>query len=279
MPSRFVTVLILLFWAISSGWFIYAELWPQFRGGDPPLFTIDLADEARRLSPPITWDIVRDGKTIGRVLTSIRYRDADDAFELTGTVHDLNLGLASTIQISQMANVYRVTREGKLLAVSTEAVIQIAKGVELKVFLDGEVVGKSFHTKLRLESPLGNREFNLEPVALSAEGSALNPLHPVDRINGLSLGKTWRIALVDPVHDALANLVPGGQTGVAYVQARVLPEYKTLAWAGKEQLCYVIEYTGEAVEARTWVLARDGTVLRQEARLHDDELILERVSP
>ncbi len=222
---------------------------------------------------------MRDGKIIGRVLTSIRYRDADDSFELTGTVHDLNLGLADAIQVSQMANVYRVTREGKLLAVSTEAAIRIAQGIEFKVFLDGEVVGNVFHTKLRLESPLGNREFTLEPVVMSTEGSALNPMHPVDRINGLSLGKSWRFALVDPVHDALANLVPGGQAGVAYVRARVLPEYKILTWGGKEQLCYVIEYTGEAVEARTWVLAQDGTVLRQEARLHDDELILERLSP
>ena len=35
---------------------------------------------------------------------------------------------------------------------------------------------------------------------------------------------------------------------------------------------------GDSAEARTWVLVRDGTVLRQEARLHDDELILERTS-
>jgi hypothetical protein len=95
----------------------------------------------------------------------------------------------------------------------------------------------------------------------------------------LSFGKSWHIALVDPVNEALATVLPGGQTGVTYVEARVLPEFQRLSWAGKEQLCYVIEYSGEAVNARTWVLARDGSVLRQEARLHDEELILARSSP
>lgn len=276
MPSRFFTVLILLFWMASTGWFFYTEFWPRLRGGDPPLFTIDLADEARRISPAINWDIIRDGETVGRVSTSIRYRDDDDSFELSGNVHDLDLGKGSTIQVSHMSNVYRVTREGKLLSVNTEAALRIGLGIELKVFLDGEVVGNTFRSKLRLESPLGNRTLDLAAVPMVNHGSALNPLHPVDRIHGLALGKSWRIALVDPVHDALANLVPGGQTGVSYVQARVLPEYQKLTWDDKEEQCFVIEYSGDAVEARTWVTVRDGTVLRQEARFHDEQLILER---
>jgi hypothetical protein len=276
MPSRFITILILLFWASSTGWFFHAEFWPRFRGGEPPLFTIDLADEARRQSPAINWDILRDGKTIGRVSTSIRYRDDDDSFELTGTVHELELGKGNALQVSRMTNAYRVTREGKLLSISTEAALRVGMGVELKVYLDGAVVGNAFRSKLTLESPLGNRTIDLAPVAMTSQGSALNPLHPVDRIHGLSLGRSWRIAIVDPVHDALANLVPGGQTGVSYVQARVLPEYGKLTWEDKEERCFVIEYSGENVEARTWVLARDGTVLRQEARFHDEELILVR---
>lgn len=276
MPSRFLTVVILLFWAVSTGWFFYAEFWPRFRGGDPPPFTIDLADEARRMSPAITWDIIRDGKTVGRVSTTIRYLDDDDSFELTGNVHDLDLGKDSSVQVAHMSNTYRVTREGRLLSVNTEAALRVGMGIELKVYFDGEVVGSTFRSKLRLESPLGNRTLELATVPMVNQGSALNPLHPVDRIQGLSLGKSWRIALVDPVHDALANLVPGGQTGVTYLQARVLPEYQKLTWEDREELCFVIEYSGDAVEARTWVLARDGTVIRQEARFHDEELILKR---
>ena len=276
MPSRFFTGFILLFWAVSSGWFFYAEFWPQLRGGDPPPFTIDLADEARKLSPSIEWEIIRGGEKIGRVTTNIHYREDDDSFELSGTVHDLNLGKASLVRVVLMTNHYRVTREGQLLAVGAEANLRLFGG-EVKATLEGQRVGNSFHVTLRLDSPLGKRELVLEPVPMSARGSALNPLHPVDRIRGLSLGMTWRIALVDPVRDALANLIPGMQAGPSYLQARVLPQFGTLEWAGQEETCYVIQYSGESVEARTWVRVTDGAVLRQEARLNDDELILERV--
>ena len=276
MPSRFFTGFILLFWAVSSGWFFYAEFWPRLRGGDPPPFTIDLADEARKLSPSIEWEIIRRGEKIGRITTNILYREDDDSFELSGTVHDLDLGKASAVRVAQMTNRYRVTREGQLLAIGTEATLRFAI-VEIKVNLEGQRVGNSFHTTLRIESPILNREIVLEPVPMSGRGSALNPLHPVDRIRGLSLGMTWRIALVDPVRDALANLVPGMQTGPSYLQAEVLPQFGKLEWAGNEETCYVIQYSGESVEARTWVRASDSTVLRQEARLNDDELILERL--
>jgi hypothetical protein len=278
MPSRFFTVVILLFWASSSGWFFFSELWPRIRGGDAPLFVIDLADEARRNSPPIYWDIIRGGKSIGQLKTTIAYRDADDSFDLRGTIKSLNLGKTSSLQVSDLENNYRVTREGKLLAVSAKMNFQVLQGIECKVELSGELNGNVFNTKLKLESPLINKEMALAPVTMTARGSALNPLHPVDRIHGLIPGKRWRIALVDPVRDALASLVPGTDPDVAYVQARVLPTLQTLNWRGQDRECYVIEYTAEAVEARTWVLARDGTVFRQEARFHEDEVILERAA-
>ena len=83
--------------------------------------------------------------------------------------------------------------------------------------------------------------------------------------------------MVDPVRDALATLVPAMQAGPSYLQAQVLPQFGTLMWAGQEENCYVIQYSGESVKARTWVRASDSTVLRQEARVNDDELVLERL--
>ena len=127
MPSRFFTGFILLFWAITSGWFFYAEFWPRLRGGDPPPFTIDLADEARKLSPSIEWQIIRGGEKIGPVTTNNQYREETDTFELSGMVHDLDLGKASLVRVAQMTNRYRVTREGQLLAVGTEAILQFGR--------------------------------------------------------------------------------------------------------------------------------------------------------
>jgi hypothetical protein len=278
MPSRFFTILILLFWAASSGWFFYVEFWPRIRGGDAPPFVIDLADEARRNSPPINWEIIRAGKVIGRLSTSINYHEEDDSFELNGRVTDLELSKAS-VEVTLMTNSYRVTREGKLLAVSADAQLKLLGGLQFRVLVDSVLTGQVFDTTLKIESQVFNKELKLAPVVLSNRGSALNPLHPVDRIRGLSPGRSWRIALVDPIHDALASLVPGGSPDVSYVQASVLPDVKILHWSGKDRECYVIEYTGDGINAHTWVMVSDGSVLRQEAKFHDEELILERTNP
>lgn len=279
MPSRLVTGLILLFWAGCSCWFFFVEFWPRIRGGDAPPFVIELADEARRNSPPINWEIIHGGKVIGRLATSIHYRDSDDSFELVGKVRDLDLSKASSIKVPEMTNTYRITRDGKLLSVKAEASIHLLQGFDLRVSLDSTLNGSIYNTNFKLESPVINREMKLPPVPMSNRGSALNPLHPVDRIHGLSPGKTWRIALVDPIHDALARMGPIGDPDVTYLQARVLPETQTLDWAGKARECYVIEYKADRISAHTWVVVGDGSVLRQAARFHDEELILERTSP
>ena len=184
MPSRLITILILLFWAASSSWFFYVEFWPRIRGGDAPPFVIDLADEARRNSPPVNWDIFRGGKLIGKLSTSINYRDTDDSFELTGRASNLDLAKIAEVEVSQMNNSYRVTREGKLLAVSADASLKI-KGLQCRVVLDGVLAGQVFNTTIKLELEKFSKEFKLAPVTMSNRGSALNPLHPVDRIQGL----------------------------------------------------------------------------------------------
>jgi hypothetical protein len=282
MPSRLLTALILLFWAGSSCWFFFVEFWPQIRGGDAPPFVIDLADEARKNSPPISWKVLRGGKSIGTLSTSIHYRESDDSFELVGKVSNVDLGLAGAVEVVQMVNTYRINRDGKLLSINAEAILRMSsmpKDMQLKVLLDSLLEGSLYKTTLKLESKFLNRELKLPEVPMSNRGSALNPLHPVDRIRGLTPGKTWRIALFDPIREALSGMLPFSSSDVTYLQAQVLPETRTLEWAGKDRECYVIEYTGDGVKAQTWVLVSDGSVLRQEARFHQDELVLERTTP
>ena len=48
MPARPLLLAILFFWVATTGWLFYKELWPHLRSGQPPPYTIDLADEARR---------------------------------------------------------------------------------------------------------------------------------------------------------------------------------------------------------------------------------------
>ena len=46
MPSRPVTLTIIAFWLLTTAWFVAADIVPTRHTGDPPPYTIELADEA-----------------------------------------------------------------------------------------------------------------------------------------------------------------------------------------------------------------------------------------
>src|SRR5262245_58802762 len=74
MPPRQLTVAIVVGWLASSGWLFHRELWPNLRPGEPPPYTIDLADEAQRHDIPIAirWAILRGGQPIGQLHTTVK---------------------------------------------------------------------------------------------------------------------------------------------------------------------------------------------------------------
>src|SRR5471030_1683909 len=94
MPPRFLTLTILAFWLGMTGWLAYRDLWPRWRAGEPPPYSIDLADEARRQSVPVLWTVYRrlpgmvKDERIGRLHTWVVYRDEDDTFELHGEMNN-----------------------------------------------------------------------------------------------------------------------------------------------------------------------------------------------
>jgi len=56
----------------------------------------------------------------------------------------------------------------------------------------------------------------------------------------------------------------------------VLADEYTLPFGSREETCYVIEYTGEGANGKTWVRTSDGLVLKQEFTLRDDDWVLLR---
>src|SRR5829696_3654452 len=126
-------------------------------------------------------------------------------------------------------------------------------------------------------------------VPVAGQGSALNPLHPVNRITGLSEGRRWRIALFDPtavdLGKALGPEIGGLLKTVESVRIPVLEAEvttDTLAWDGDEVPCFKVEYREPGKQellAATWVRRRDGLVLQQHSKndLLELELTLRRV--
>src|SRR2546428_351618 len=92
MPPRLLVLAITLFWAATTGWLVQREVWPRLRSGQPPPYTIDLADETLQKGPKVTWSVFRGDRKIGVTQTWIAYRDWDDTFELHSEAAKLDWG-------------------------------------------------------------------------------------------------------------------------------------------------------------------------------------------
>jgi hypothetical protein len=291
MPSRSIILAIVVFWLATTGWLIYRDLRLRLLPGEPPPYTIDLADEAEMST--IRWSVFRDDnpKQTGYAKTKVRYNEADDMFEISGEFKFWSSGIMQGSADMVFEGLYSVTREGRLRAVdasatlfqATDARTTLLKGADAlgKARIEGTVQDRRFKPHLTLDvRGVLHLERDLPIVEVSERGNVLNPLQPVNRLGGLRKGQHWRMPLVHPLSDALSaavsSLLKQEVAGVSSLDAEVLPETHVLEWGHTLVPCLVVEFTGEDVRVRTWVRESDGTVLRQEVEQHGEKLALQR---
>jgi hypothetical protein len=186
--------------------------------------------------------------------------------------------------VRKMSSVYRVNAAGDLLGLSVHiegepelpAIFKILSS-RFILDLEGEVVSGRLAPRLSVKVE-GNDPFErtLPEVSISRGGAVLLPLHPVNRIRGLSLGQTWRVSVVDPVQDSLEALF-GTHAGPRLLQAHVRPELENFSWGRRLDVpCLVIDYTGDDFTACTWVAQDRGLVLCQEANIDGHRWVMYR---
>ncbi len=120
MPSRWMSLAILVFWLATTAWLVYHDLWPEWRPGEPPPFHIDLVEEVQK-GPRLktNWDVLRQGEgdtslqRIFRATTWVDYDADNDIFALNAefnaidTKHPYSL---AKLHVQFMSSQYRVTR-------------------------------------------------------------------------------------------------------------------------------------------------------------------------
>lgn len=292
MPPRWLSVSIILFWLGTTGWLFYQDVWPLLLPGQAPPFTIDLEDEVQTRQAHIHWSVLYNDRPYLRAETWVEPDPADDTFALKATLRPLAPAakgrdidaepFGGLVRLLRSTSTYRIARNGDLRSLSVEFTVEAHAGGLVAAgdgVLDGEVKDGKFHSRLRLSSPVlpgGTVEKELDPVPVSAHGSVLSPLHPVNRIAGLRPGQTWRLPLVDPIKDAVTALVAGQPGTEIVLTARVLSQTQTLTWNNEPTECLIIEYQGDDVSARTWVQVGTGLVLRQDSERDGERLSLVR---
>lgn len=301
MPSRLGVGFILLFWVATSAHVVYHDVWPRLFSDAPPPIRIDLTDEATQLVPA-KWKVYRGDEQVGSLSTKTEYVAADDTFRFTNTFHRLKLDvMGAELDFPRLETAIRVTRTGDLreqtMTGELKASLKVgpvllpvgdASADVIAVVTDGQLVGTCvIRHPARAETPTVERA--LEPVPVPA-GQVLNPMSPVGRLRDVRPGQRWVIQQVDPLRDSLtilfrevlkkselASTALPQQSGSKELLAEVLRTPEKLERKGKEPVeCWVIEYRGEGVQARTWVSREDGRVMRQEAAGFGERLRFER---
>jgi hypothetical protein len=271
MPSRFGTLAIVVFWLASMTWLTVREIVPTFRAGEPPAFLIDVTDEVGGTAT--SWKILRKGVRIGDGYSHVRRR-SDRTFELSSELsfQDKELPLLKTWDIKKIAGRYRVDKNGNLQSLETEVKLA-ALSFEIKAEIKGEVKGGVLTPRIYLDDKEKNLgPFQPQPVPVASHGSILNTMHMVNKIQGLYVGRTWKVPLLDP----LGSIVPGRKATPSILIAQVSAD--NLDWQGEAVPCFRIDYyePGKEAAAHTWVRRRDGLVLQQEANRDEMDLVLVR---
>jgi hypothetical protein len=286
MPPRWLCLVIVTFWLGTTGWLFWHDLWPQLQPGQPPPFSIDLVEEAQTRRPYILWGVEQNGERCLKARTGVEH-PRSGVFELVADLtpqHGMPGVSISGCQVRRIRSRYRVTAEGRLLGLSVQieatpqlfAAFKPVKG-DFTIDVRGDVEAGEFRPRLRVESAAGQTlQANLPSTPVSARGSVLLPMHPVNRIRGLKPGQRWRQVVLDPLEDSLRALLhQGGEPRT--LEARVRPRLEEYQHAGRRNSdCLVVDYAGEDMKAQTWVEEKTGLVLRQDATFGGTHLAMYR---
>jgi hypothetical protein len=292
MPSRPAVAVILLFWAVVTGYVVRREVLPRYFADTPPHIDFVLVDELS--SATVTWGVYRERKKVGTMSSRTEHLPADDTFRFSNTYRGLRFEFEVPIveakvgfDVPTASTAIRVGRDGRLREQTMSGTFEVSVGGlslgAAKAEVDGRVVNGELVGRARLDPPKGmaDKPFEEELVPVPVpDGQAMNPLMPVDRLAGVTPGKRWTVRHTDPVSDSLrllmmrvlkekgvdSKLLP---TAVDSPQllAEVLADPESLPRADGAASCWVIRYESadKAISARTYVRRDDGRVLRQEA--------------
>ena len=287
MPPRWLSILIVAVWLLFSARLVVIDLLPRLLPGQPPPYTIDLVEEVRTGRVQVNWAVHCDGKRVFRASTSVTNPE-HDVFELKAEFKPMRTEdrfFLHGMNLTELTSTYRVTGNGDLLGVSVDikGMPQLARKVgvfgdaDFEISIEGAVKDRRFEPRVSVGfAKKHRREFALPAVHIRQGDSVLLPLHPVNRLTGLSPGQSWQMTVLDPLGDSLAALQGGGgELRILRARVRDEPAEFTLR-RQKAILCLVIDYEGDDFTASTWVERERGLVICQEATLGGERWLMYR---
>ncbi len=273
MPSRLVVFTIVFLWLSSASWLLVREILPLYRAGEPPAFFTDVVAEVRGSST--AWRALHKGKNVGWGFSQIKPLPNNRTFELFSELKFDDFVLVDskhlTIHLKKLYSRIWIDRGGNLKKLT--AGLRIATPEDIQAEIEGLVQNGVFTPTILVngqEASLG--PLQPKPIDVPTHGNLLNTHHPLDKIQGLWVGRTWKVPLLDEV----AALLPGGSMSSVTLIAEV--HDADLQWQGHLVPCFRIDYQepGKKAVMHTYVRRSDGLVLQQETNQNEMDLVLVR---
>jgi hypothetical protein len=273
MPSRFVSLLILVYWSVAAflllRWDVIPELTSSYA---PDLRAITLASDTGR---PVRWTIqvVDDPhfpdvrRMVGTAVTESS-RKPDGWTFLTSRVEVDAAGLLKGTRFPSRApsmklrveSVYRVDPTGNLNSFDLD--VKSLDSTETLIAVKGQMKGKKLEIQSRGPVEMLNQNHSIDYLPRSVVQDVLGPL---DRLPGLHVGQKWETEVINPFTSQVDR-------------ARVEVKRKVLInWNGDAVTAFEVEQQVRPFTTRTWVRL-DGVILRQDVPLPFVRLVMERVA-
>jgi hypothetical protein len=270
MPSRLLSLAILIYWSIAAFCLLTWDILPELSlGYAPDLRSIAYASDSKE---PVRWSIqvIDDPKTpdvrrtIGSAVTGSSRRP-DGSFELTSQVEFEAGGLLKGTPFGTTANlrlevdsVYRIDPSGNLQSFDMEVKSQDSAGTLVKV--TGQLKGTTMEIVSRGLVEILNKTFSIPYEPRSVVHDMLGPL---DRLPGLHVGQRWETSVISPFT---------GRVDKVRVEVK---RRGMINWDGNLLNTFEVEHQMSPISMRTWVKT-DGVILRQEVPFPFVRLMLER---
>ncbi len=270
MPSRIVSLIILVYWSIAAFCLLKWDVLPEMKSGYPPdLRSITQAVDSAK---PVRWSIQviddprfpDERRIVGEAVTAC-VRRPDGWSELTSRV-ELDAGgllkgtaflTRSSIQL-EIESRYLVDRSGNLHTFLLE--VKSPESPETLVEVKGEVKGKMMEVVSRGPVEILNKKMVL---AYEPKSVIQDVLGPLDRLPGLHVGQRWESQVINPFT---------GQVSAVKVEVK---KRDLIQWNGNPLTTFEVVQHMAPLTTRTWVRL-DGVVIRQEVPLPLVRLVLER---
>lgn len=271
MPSRLVSLAILIYWSIAAFLLLTWEVIPELTlGYAPDLRAISVAGDS---SKPVRWSIqiVDDPRfpdvrrTVGESVTASK-RQPNGWFELTSHVDLDASGMLKGTPFASMSrdrllgveSAYLVDNSGNLSSLNLRVTDQSSSDPLLRI--KGTVKGRSIEIVSRGKISMfdQNLSFDYEPRTVVQD-----VLGPMDRLPGLHVGQRWESRVINPFTRQVES-----------VRVEVLRR-GLINWEGNPVTTFEVVHRTSPFSMKTWVRT-DGVILRQEIPLPFVRLVLER---